>query len=189
MLNALFYPPKNLFLTQILNRSTPTDLHYPDLHLAQFFSLESLKIFSAYAKTSLGLKMEKFLQTIGKSGYLVSLYNAFSVPQQTLNVGSWTSGSPVAMRWDIECISTGMLFFWETEDVPKDTQLAISNMVDKRLDVGHVYHCVWDMVFLFYVEHNPVAGSCKSFDFTFHIMTYHSRFTAIEEDSRASGVA
>ena len=47
------------FLTQILKRSTSTDLHHPDLHLAQFFSLESLKIFSAYAKTSLGLKMEK----------------------------------------------------------------------------------------------------------------------------------
>ena len=55
---------KNIFLTQISKRSTPTDLHHPDLHLAQFFSLESLKISSAYAKTSLGLKMEKFPQTI-----------------------------------------------------------------------------------------------------------------------------
>ena len=62
MLNALFYP-KNPFLTQISKRSTPTDLHHPDLHLAQFFSLVSQKISSAYAKTSLGLKMEKFLQT------------------------------------------------------------------------------------------------------------------------------
>ena len=61
MLNALFYP-KNPFLTQISKRSIPTNLHHPDLHLAQFFSLESLKIFSAHAKTSLGLKMEKFLQ-------------------------------------------------------------------------------------------------------------------------------
>ena len=63
-----FFLPKNPFLTQISKRSTPTDLHHPDLHLAQFFSLESLKIFSAYAKTSLGLKMEKFLQT----SYVVS---------------------------------------------------------------------------------------------------------------------
>ena len=62
MLNAHFYQ-KTLFLTQISKRSTPTDLHHPDLHLAQFFSLESLKTSSAYAKTSLGLKMEKFLQT------------------------------------------------------------------------------------------------------------------------------
>ena len=63
MLNAHFYQ-KTLFLTQISKRSTPTDLHHPDLHLAQFFSLESLKTSSAYAKTSLGPKMEKFLQTI-----------------------------------------------------------------------------------------------------------------------------
>ena len=48
MLNALFYK-KNPFLTQISQRSTPTDLHHPDLHLAQFSSLESLKIFFAYA--------------------------------------------------------------------------------------------------------------------------------------------
>ena len=63
MLNALFLP-KNPFLTQISKCSTPTHLHHPDLHLAQFFSLESLKISSAHAKTSLGLKMEKFLPTI-----------------------------------------------------------------------------------------------------------------------------
>ena len=64
MLNALFYQ-KNPFLTQISKRSIHTDLHHPPLHLAQFFSLESLKISSAYSKTSLGLKMEKFFQTIG----------------------------------------------------------------------------------------------------------------------------
>ena len=58
------FTKKTLFLTQISKRSTPTDLHHPDLHLAQFFSLESLKTSSAYAKTSLGPKMEKFLQTI-----------------------------------------------------------------------------------------------------------------------------
>ena len=63
MLNALFYQ-KNPFLTQISKRSTHTDLHHPPLHLAQFFSLESLKMSSAYSKTSLGLKMEKFFQTI-----------------------------------------------------------------------------------------------------------------------------
>ena len=62
MLNALFYQ-KNPFLTQISKRSTHTDLHHPPLHLAQFFSLESLKISSAYSKTSLGLKMDKFFQT------------------------------------------------------------------------------------------------------------------------------
>ena len=67
MLNALFFLPKNHFLTQISKRSTPTDLHHPDLHLAQFFGLESLKISPAYSKTNLGLKMEKFLQT--KCGY------------------------------------------------------------------------------------------------------------------------
>ena len=57
---------KNPFITRNSKGSAPTDLHHPDLHLAQFFSLESLKIFSAYAKTSLGLKMEKkkILQTI-----------------------------------------------------------------------------------------------------------------------------
>ena len=47
------FTQKNPFLTQISKRSTPTDLHHPDL-----------KIFSAYAKRSLGLKMEKILQTI-----------------------------------------------------------------------------------------------------------------------------
>ena len=48
------------FLTQISKCSTPTDLHHPDLHLAQFFSLESYKISYAYATKSLGLKMGKF---------------------------------------------------------------------------------------------------------------------------------
>ena len=44
----------------------------------------------------------------------------------------------------------------------KEPQLAISNMVDKRLSVGHgIYHGVWDMIFWFYVEHNTVAGSRK----------------------------
>ena len=62
MLNAHFYQ-KNIILTQISKRSTPTDLHHPDFHLAQFFSLESLKTSSAYAKTSLGPEMKKFLQT------------------------------------------------------------------------------------------------------------------------------
>ena len=57
-----FFTKKNPFLTQISKRSTPTDLHHPDLHLAYFFSLESLIISSGYAKTSLGHKMEKFLQ-------------------------------------------------------------------------------------------------------------------------------
>ena len=60
----MHFLPQKSFLTQISKRSTPTDLHHPPLHLAQFFSLESLKISSAYAKISLGLKMEKFLQTI-----------------------------------------------------------------------------------------------------------------------------
>ena len=75
MLNAHFYQ-KSLFLTQISKRSTPTDLHHPDLHLAQFFSLESLKTSSAYAKTSLGPKMEKFLQT-----NWVSVYNITMAPE------------------------------------------------------------------------------------------------------------
>ena len=54
-----FFYQKNPFLTQISKRSTHTDLHHPPLHLAQFFSLESLKISSAYSKTSLGFKMGK----------------------------------------------------------------------------------------------------------------------------------
>ena len=59
----------------------------------------------------------------------------------------------------MECISAGRLFFWKTEDVPKESQLAISNMVDKRLGVGHgINHGVCNMIFSFYVEHNPVAG-------------------------------
>ena len=62
--SCTFLPQKILFLTQISKCSTPTDLHHPALHLEQFFSLESLKISYAYAKTSLGLKMEKFLCTI-----------------------------------------------------------------------------------------------------------------------------
>ena len=75
------------------------------------------------------------------------------------------------MRWDVECISSGRLFFWETEDVPKEPQLAISNMVDKRLGIGHeIYHDgVCDMTFSFYVEHNPEAGSRKGNDFTWKI--------------------
>ena len=49
------------------------------------------------------------------------------------------------------------------EDVLKKPQLAILRMVDKRLGVGHgIYHGVRDMIFWFYVEHNPVAGSCKA---------------------------
>ena len=79
---------------------------------------------------------------------------------------------PVAMRWDVKCISTGRLFFfWETEDVPKEPQLAVSNIVDKRLGVCHgIYRGVWDMILSFDVEHDPVAGGRKGVDFTFHII-------------------
>ena len=56
-----FFTKKNPFLSQISKRSTHTDLHHPPLHLAQFFSLESLRISSAYSKTSLGLKNGKIL--------------------------------------------------------------------------------------------------------------------------------
>ena len=73
--------------------------------------------------------------------------------------------------------------------MPKKPQLAISNMVDNRLGVGlGIYHGVWDMIFSFHVEHNPVAGSPKGIDFAFHVMRYHPRFTAIEEDGHAGGV-
>ena len=58
-----FFTKKINFLTQISKCSTPTDLHHPDLHLVQFFRLESHKISSAYAKASLGFKMGKFFQT------------------------------------------------------------------------------------------------------------------------------
>ena len=78
------------------------------------------------------------------------------------------------MRWDVECIPTGRIFLWEMEDVPKESQLAISNMVDKKLDVGHVKsHSDCNMIFSFYVEHNPVAGCRKGIDFTFLIIRYH----------------
>ena len=73
--------------------------------------------------------------------------------------------------------------------MPKESQLATSNMVDKRLGVGHgIYHGVCDMIFSFYVEHNPVAGGREGIDFTFHVMRYHPRFTAIEKDSHTGGV-
>ena len=47
--------------------------------------------------------------------------------------------------------------------MPKEPQLAVSNMMDKRLGAGHeIYHNhgVWDMIFSFYLEHNTVARSC-----------------------------
>ena len=54
-----------------------------------------------------------------------------------LNKMVWASWYPVAMKWYVQCVSTSRLFFWETEYVPKKPQLAISNMVDKRLGDGH----------------------------------------------------
>ena len=79
------------------------------------------------------------------------------------------------MRWDKECLSTGRLFFWKTKDVPKEFhQLAISNAVNKKFGVGHkAYRSVWDMIFSFYVAHNPIAGSRIGVDFTFHFISYH----------------
>ena len=78
MLNALFYQ-KIPFLTQISKRSTPTDLHHPDLQLAQFFSLESHKVSSAYTKTSWGLKMGKFFQTIICCSMIQTTFLPFNV--------------------------------------------------------------------------------------------------------------
>ena len=43
------------------------------------------------------------------------------------------------------------------------------------------------MIPSFYVEHNPVAGIPKGVDFTFHVMRYHPRFTAIKEDGHTGG--
>ena len=46
--------------------------------------------------------------------------------------------------------------------MPKEPQLAILNMVDKQLGVGHgIYQGVWDMIFSFYVEQYPASGSRK----------------------------
>ena len=69
MLNVLFIKNPNL------KGSTPTDLHHPDLHLTQFFSLESHKISSAFAETSLGLRMGQIFLTISKvtRGVVVAL--------------------------------------------------------------------------------------------------------------------
>ena len=63
-------------------------------------------------------------------------------------------------------------------------------MVDKRLDVGHGNYisCCLEHGLFVYGEYNPVAGSRKGIDFTFHVMRYHPRFTAIEEDGHAGGV-
>ena len=73
--------------------------------------------------------------------------------------------------------------------MPMEPELAISNMVDKRLGVCHrIYHGVWNMILSFNVEHDPVAGSRKGVDFTFHVMRYHSTFTVIKEDGQADYV-
>ena len=53
--------------------------------------------------------------------------------------------------------------------MPKAPQLRITHAVDERLGVGHgIYYGVWNMIFTFYVEHNPVAGS-SIFMFPFDI--------------------
>ena len=104
MLNAHFYQ-KTLFLTQISKRSTPTDLHHPDLHLAQFFSLESLKTSSAYAKTSLGPKMEKFLQTSMLCGILQnwSLYPHTCIPMVLRHNDPWVESHMQPNRCGVKC--------------------------------------------------------------------------------------
>ena len=51
----MYFFYQQIFLTQILKLSTPTDLRHPDLNLVQFLSLESQKISSTYAKTSYGI--------------------------------------------------------------------------------------------------------------------------------------
>ena len=50
--------------------------------------------------------------------------------------------------------------------------------------------CTRNMIFSFYINLSiiPVAGSRKGIDFTFHVMRYHPRFTAIEEDGHAGDV-
>ena len=55
---------KSFFNPNLKTLNKLTDLHHPDLHLAQIFSIESLKISFTYAKANLGVKMEKkILQT------------------------------------------------------------------------------------------------------------------------------
>ena len=60
--------------------------------------------------------------------------------------------------------------------------------MDKRFGVGHeIYHGDWNMILPFYVAKNPVAGH-RGIDFTFRVMRYHPRFTAIEEDGQTGDV-
>ena len=92
--------------------------------------------------------------------------------QQTFDVrlvgGTWTSRSPFAMWWYIESISSDRLFFRETKDMPKKTQLSLPY---KWFGVSHgIYDGVWNMVSPFNIEHNPVGWCGKSIDFAFHVL-------------------
>ena len=83
----------------------------------------------------------------------VAIWSAdiFIIPQQTFDVrlvgGTWTSWSPFAMRWYKESISSDRLFFRETKDMPKKTQLSLPYTVYKWLGVSHgIYDGVRYMV-------------------------------------------
>ena len=120
-------------------------------------------------------KISPCTSILGKCGDLVSRHIIFIIPQQTFDVrlvgGTWTSRSPFAMRWYIESISSVRLFFRETKDMPKKTQLSLPYIVYKWLGVSHgIYDGVWYMVSPFNIEHNTVGWCGKSIDFAFHVL-------------------
>ena len=107
-------------------------------------------------------KISPCTSILGKCGDLVSRHIIFIIPQQTFDVrlvgGTWTSRSPFAMWWYIESISSDRLFFRETKDMPKKTQLSLPNTVYKWLGVSHgIYDGVRYMVSPFNIEQDDVA--------------------------------
>ena len=138
-------------------------------------SLASSSSSSSFGCGAGDYKISPCTSILGKCGDLVSRHIIFIIPQQTFDVrlvgGTWTSRSPFAMWWYIESISSDRLFFRETKDMPKKTQLSLPNTVYKWLGVSHgIYDGVRYMVFPFNIEHNPVGWCGKSIDFAFHVL-------------------
>ena len=77
-------------------------------------------------------------------------------PLDVRNVrGAWTTWLPFTMRWYIKSISSCRLFLWKTKDVSKETQLALSYIIHKRLSVGHgINSNVGYAVLSFYPKNN-----------------------------------
>ena len=116
-----FFKPPNPILIQISKRSTPTDLHHADLHLAQFCSLQTQKISSCVSdifcirKNKLAIVASWILTRenpkllLTSQEYLWNLFDLYSFPFNNYHCSIWYIEYQGAIEWNKLSLQTRVI--------------------------------------------------------------------------------